>query len=471
MDSKEKSLAKNTAIIFLGKFCTQFISFFLVPLYTRCLATEEYGSIDLITTYLTLLIPIILLQIENAVFRFLLDKRDSKGNQKVIISTVSVFSLITFTLFGLAFIAVGLFIDIPYVAYIVASAFAMVCSSITLQIVRGLGDTVKYAIGSVISGVSNVVLNIITVVMLGMGVEGILLSLAVSNILCSAYLSVASKLYKYVNIKLFDTSILKDMLKYSVPLIPNGVSWWVVNVSDRTIISIFMNVAANGIYAVANKFSNLFNGLFNVLSITWTESVCVNINKDNAEQYFDKMVRLIFRMFSYICLGIISVMPFVFNILIGKEYAEAYYHIPILMIAIFFNVMSSTFSAFFVALKKTGEMMWSTIGSAIINLVINVIFIKRFGLYAASISTFIAYLFMAVYRYVKIRKYVSFRIGTSLILRMIVVAAMILYSYYFGSVIIQAICAVYIIGDFIVTLVLPNIKNIKQSIKKRKIID
>ena len=71
--NKNKELIKNTIIIFVGKFCTQFISFILVPIYTNYLITSDYGYIDLIQTYITLLVPILLLRFDSGIFRFLIE--------------------------------------------------------------------------------------------------------------------------------------------------------------------------------------------------------------------------------------------------------------------------------------------------------------------------------------------------------------------------------------------------------------
>ena len=76
--NKNKELVKNTIIIFIGKFCTQFITLLLLPLYTHFLSTEDYGYIDLIQTYLTFFIPLILLKIDAGIFRFLIDARKSE---------------------------------------------------------------------------------------------------------------------------------------------------------------------------------------------------------------------------------------------------------------------------------------------------------------------------------------------------------------------------------------------------------
>ena len=74
--NREKQLVKNTVIITIGKICTQMISFFLLPLYTSILTTEEYGVVDLLNTLVSLFIPIVTFQIEQAVFRYLINTRN-----------------------------------------------------------------------------------------------------------------------------------------------------------------------------------------------------------------------------------------------------------------------------------------------------------------------------------------------------------------------------------------------------------
>ena len=71
--SRKTELAKNTAILTVGKLCTQCISFFLLPLYTAILSTEEYGTFDLLVTYSTLLLPLVNWQLDQGLFRFMLD--------------------------------------------------------------------------------------------------------------------------------------------------------------------------------------------------------------------------------------------------------------------------------------------------------------------------------------------------------------------------------------------------------------
>ena len=85
--SRESRLIKNTAIIAIGNICTKCISFFMLPLYTSILTTEEYGSVDLVSTYATLLIIILTLQMEQGVFRYLVESRGNIQKQKRYIFT------------------------------------------------------------------------------------------------------------------------------------------------------------------------------------------------------------------------------------------------------------------------------------------------------------------------------------------------------------------------------------------------
>ena len=79
--SKEKTLVKNTFIISIGKICTQLITFFLLPVYTAYLSTEQYGIVDLLNTLVSFLLPIITLQLEQGAFRLLIDFRKDKENK------------------------------------------------------------------------------------------------------------------------------------------------------------------------------------------------------------------------------------------------------------------------------------------------------------------------------------------------------------------------------------------------------
>jgi O-antigen/teichoic acid export membrane protein len=101
--NKKKQFAKTTIIIFFGKVCTQLISFFLLPLYTAYLATEEYGIVDLIQTYVTLFVPIITMELEMSIFRFIIDARGKEKDTEKLISNNFYVLGISLTLFTILY--------------------------------------------------------------------------------------------------------------------------------------------------------------------------------------------------------------------------------------------------------------------------------------------------------------------------------------------------------------------------------
>jgi len=455
--SKGKDLAKNTAIVSIGKICTQLITFFLLPVYTAVLSNEEYGVVDLLNTLTSLLLPIATLQIEQGVFRYLIDCRENKEKQTTLITTIMRFMIIQLIICIIIFLCASPFIHNEYKYFLMANLVMGMFSTILLQICRGLGDNPTYAIGSFITGALTVVLNVIFIVSFHWGAYGMLGATAISNLLCSVYIFMKKKIYKYIKPKQYDKTTLKEIIKYSVPLIPNMISWWIVSASDRTIISAVIGIAQNGIYSAANKFSGVFTTLYSVFNLTWTESASININSEDRDEFFSKILDFVIRFFGCLCLGTIAVMPFVFNILINEKFAEAYYQIPILILGSVFNILVSFIGSIYVAKKLTKEIAKTSVIAAIINIGVNVVLIKSIGLYAASISTVIAYVLMFIYRWIDVKKYVKFNVNKILWFVLIIMYGVTIFTYYLRSLVISAV----VLGVVAIFAVIANINSVK----------
>lgn len=464
--SKGKDLAKNTAIVSIGKICTQLITFLLLPVYTAVLSNEEYGVVDLLNTLTSLLLPIVTLQIEQGIFRYLIDCRENNEKQIKLITTIIRFMIIQSIACIVIFLCVSPFIHNEYKYFLMANLLMGIFSSLLLQICRGLGDNATYAIGSFITGAFTVVLNVIFIVAFRWGAYGMLGATAISNFICAVYIFLKRKIYKYIKPKQFDKTILKEIIKYSVPLIPNMISWWIVSASDRTIISAVIGIAQNGIYSAANKFSGVFTTLYSVFNLTWTESASININSEDRDEFFSKILDFVIRFFGCLCLGTIAVMPFVFNILINEKFAEAYYQIPILILGSVFNILVSFVGSIYVAKKLTKEIAKTSIISAVINIFVNIVLIKSIGLYAASISTVIAYALMFIYRWIDVKKYVKFNVNKILMFALIIMYGVTIFTYYLKNSMISVIVLVIVVVFTIITN-LNSVSYLKQIVKDK----
>ncbi len=467
--NKKKQLAKNTIIIFFGRVCTQLISFFLLPLYTSYLATKEYGTVDLIQTYVTLLVPIITLELEMSIFRFLIDSRKSEKETNKLISNNFFILCISLSIFSILYIIVSSIVTIPYRWLILVDIIVCVLSGNFLQVARGFGKTLDYAISCILTGLTTVISNIILICFVHMQAEGMIISMALANFMCSLYLFIRLKLYSKINFKIVDFKQIKEMYKYSLPLIPNGISWWIVNVSDRSIISIVLGASANGLYAISNKFPTIISSLTGVFNLSWSESAALHINSSDRDEFFSDITNTVLRLFMALGVGMLACMPFVFPILIDVKYNDAYNYIPFLVLGTVFNVAICLYSQVYLAKKLSKQVASTAIVGAIINILINVIFIKQIGLYAAAISTMISYFVMMIYRHFDLKKYVNIKIEKKLIIESIIIYAFTLLIYYQKSIMLHVICLLIVCiyafitnKDFLKSSYLTVVKKIKR---------
>lgn len=428
--NKKKELAKNTIIIFLGKVCTQLISFFLLPLYTGYLSTKQYGTVDLIQTYVRLLVPLITIELEMGVFRFLIDARGREKDTKEVMTNNFTILFLSLFLFSIVYLVVTQFVKIDYRFLILFDVFICTITGNLLQVARGFGKTLDYSIACIITGVTTVLLNILLIVFMGMRVPGMVISMAVANGFGALYLFIKLKMYKYFKRELVDKLLIKKMVKYSAPLVPNSLSWWIVSVSDRSIVSAILGTAANGIYAVSNKFPTLLSSIFAIFNMSWCESATLHIDSSDRDEFFSDICNTIVKLFTSLGVGLIACMPFVFPILINAKYDAAYIYIPILTLGVVFNVGVSLYSSIYIAKKMTKQVASTSVMGAIINIVVNVLLIKYIGLYAAAFSTMIAYFIMMVYRHFDLKKYLNIKYEKGLFVKIISIFTFTLILYY-----------------------------------------
>ena len=440
---QEKELIKNTFIIAIGKFSTQIVSFLLVSLYTAKLTTQEYGSYDLIITIITFITPFITLTFEESMFRFLIDAKNRREEKSIITQTVVTILTMLAIACLIIFLVIKIFsinttkLFIPYV-------IAVVLMALMNALVRGLGKIKLYSLSNFILSVLTIVLNVVLILGTNLKVDGLLLSVIIANLVMVLFLSIRLKLKEFINFKLMNKKLMKEMLTYSIPLIPHSLSWTIINLSDRLIIAGALGTASNGIYAISNKFPTIINTVYNYFAIAWKESAAKALHEEDSGQYYNKIYEALKNMVYSATVLVIAFVPFVFNILIKGGYQEAYLYIPILVFSVYFSNMASFYGGIFSAYKKTKIIGTTTLVSAIINLVIDIVFIKTIGIYAAAISTLLASIFLYVYRKYKIKDFVKLKHSKDMSFT-IIITLIVFLSYYSNNIIFKGIALLFTI--------------------------
>ncbi len=396
--SRETSLAKNTLIMSIGTILPKISWLVTLPIITAGLTQVEYGTYDLISTLVSLFLPVTTLQLQTAAFRYLIDCKDSTKKRDCIVTNVIVFVVCT-SIISLLILYMALYKLSYTIKILICLYFFMDILLLTLmQIIRGLGKPVLYSFAASIQPIVNMLLVVIFIYYLRSGLEGALIAMAVSTFLALFLVLIKGNIAPKIHINLLSIKVLKELISYSWPMIPNSLSFWMLNFSDRFVLIKFIGINANAIYGVANKIPQLLSVLNTTFTLAWQENASINFKDEDVTEYYSNMFNAFIRILSGITALLIAATPILFIILIRGDYKEAYKHMPILLMANFFAAISSFLGGIYVAHKKTKSVGVTTIIATVINLGVDLLLINKAGIYAASFSTLLSYIFLAFYR-------------------------------------------------------------------------
>ncbi|MBB6062805.1 O-antigen/teichoic acid export membrane protein [Thermosipho japonicus] len=455
MNNKYKHLAKNTLWISLGTFGSKTISFFLLPIFTRVLNKTSYGKIDFFSTTISLLTIFLSFEIAAAVFRFAAESNLEK-NKKILTSAYSVvfFSAIFFLLlFPLLERINSFFQQTKY--YLFFSIVFSILSVINKNYLRAKEKMLVYATSDIINTFSFATFGILLVAVYKKDVIGYIQAYLLAQLITNIYLIIAGNLYKEISFKYVSKSMLKEMIKYSLPFVPNDLSWWIMNVSDRYLLIYFLGFAASGLYAVSYKFMALLSVLNGIFYQAWQVSAVKQYDKDDRDKFYSTVFYYLSSSLIIVLLLFSIIMrPFV-KIMVGNEFEKAWMFLPFLMLGALFSSFSSFYGVGYIASKESKGAFTTSVYGALTNIGINIAFIPMIGAQAAAISTMVAFFVMWVLRLRQTRRYFKIKVNWKVLNINILLVVVSLFSNYIESY------GIYIQVLSIILFILFNIDYIK----------
>lgn len=405
--SRESSLVKNTIILSMGTFIPKLVNFITLPILTAYLSKADYGTYDLVLVLESVFLPAATLQIQTAAFRYLITCRDNKGKTQSIISNifaflipVSIIALVLlnfflkkYTLQERTLVCLYFFVDIVY--------------NTCLQIVRGTGNNFGYAISTIINSLGKVIFIVGGVFLCNGGLYAAVFALIMASAFSSIFLLLRCGILSCVHFSLIKKEEIITLIKYSWPMVPNSLAMWVMNLSDRLVITAFLGVEANAIYAVATKIPQLLSLAQSTFTMAWQENASLSVDDVDVSLYYTKMFQTILNVMVGFLAFLIGCTPILFYLLIRGDYQDAYMQMPLLFIGVLFSSLASYFGGIYVALMKTKSVGITTIVAAGINFLIDVFLVKKIGITAGSLSTAISFLVLLLFRMLDIRKFVE----------------------------------------------------------------
>lgn len=392
MNNKNKTLIKNIGLFTIGSFGSKILTFLLVPLYTVVLSTTEYGSVDLVTSTASLLMPIFLLSIFDATLRFGMDPEYEK--QDVLSTSISIAnkgSLIL--LLCLSFVAITNIVKIQS-SYLVFLALYFVIGAynqIFNLYLRAKNQASVIAVSGIICTLITCLSNILLLLIFRFGILGYMISNTVGILVQNLYQLFVGKIYKDIRIRNYN-SLSRPMINYSAPLIANSISLWINNVSDRYILTFMKGIAANGIYSVSYKIPTILFMFQNIFYNAWSISAIAEFDENDSDGFIGNNYSIYSFISLLVCSGLLVINIPLATFLYKGDYFVAWKCVPFLLAAMVFNGISQFEGSLFAATRNTKLVAKTTVIGAAVNTVCNFVFIYFWGAIGAAFATLLGYL-------------------------------------------------------------------------------
>lgn len=422
-----KALFKNTAIFAISQFASKILVFLLLPLYTSYMSTAEYGSADLVQSTVNLLLPIFTVEITSAVMRYSIENTDNAKKYYVNGMSLVLIGFVALLAFIPLFRYMHLFDGYLYLFYIFYIANAVY--NLLSYYSRALGEIKLVGFAGILNTVVLLVCNILFLKVFGMGLKGYLVSyilgFSLSVVLFAAVLrkSLTFKLFR------FDKQSLKQMVSYSLPLVPNNISWWGVSSANKYVIYGYLNESVLGIYSAGLKVPSIVNTIQAIVAESLVLSVFEEYKKEEVdEEYFSQLYRMYSTIMILFVSAIIVGSKIIASILFSNEFFSAWEYVPLLCVPSVWGALSGYLGSFYAAEKKNNGMFISTALGGIISLTVSFLTVKHFGVYGIITGNIFAYFVIWLYRWIDVRKFV--KIKANMVVDCICWLALIAQSYF-----------------------------------------
>ena len=404
-ESKYKKLAKNSAVFFIGNLGSKVITFLIVPFYTYFLTTEEYGTADLVTTTVNLLVPFAMMGMNEAVLRFTVSKEvDTKtiaSNSMLVVLAGWAVCWLLYPLFH-AFSIIG-----DNIVYFLLLLCLTSFNYVFMQLVRGIGKSKAFAANGIVITFATAISNVLALAVFHLGVGGYLASMVVAQLVGAAHLVASCRLWTLLSPSSLDKGALKGMLRYCIPLIPNSLMWWIMSASDRYVILFFIGAGANGLYNVAQKIPSIVNIVYNIFMQAWQISAIEERDSEDNAKFQSTVFRYIFVVLA-VASSLIAASAYpAYTFLMSSAYEGSWQPVAMLSLANLFSCVAAFFGTTYVVTKESKKAFSTTAIGAVINIALTLALVPLFGIMGAAGATAISYAAIAIVRARDTRKFVK----------------------------------------------------------------
>lgn len=405
---RSEKLAKNISFITIGNIGSKLVGFIMLPFYTAWLSPADYGITDLLTVYAHLMLNVVACDMGDAICIFPIGANEQKIRQYYSTGfffqiACSVACLCLFCGMSLLHLSGTFGENLWFIYGILISALFQ---TYTQNFCRGINKMAVFSYTGILQTGAIAFFSFLLIPTLN--VYGFVLATIFSNIISALFTFFYSRSYRYLSFGAFDHACLKEMLRYSVPLIPTTVMWWLISGLNRPLLEEYVGLFALGLIAVAGKLPNVMNLVFNLFQQAWIVTVVEEYKKTDFCCYFNKMFRMVIAVQVAVCLMIIMFSETFIDWMTTERFYEAWKYIPLLAISVLFGNTTGFLGTVFSATRKSKYTFYSVIMGGMSAVLFNFLLIPHLDIWGACLSICLSHAITVASRIYFSRKLVKF---------------------------------------------------------------
>ena len=396
-----RRLGRHSAIYGIGGLVSRIIAVLLLPVYTHFLTPGDYGRIETLLALTTVMGLVLRAGITSAFFRFYFDESTDEGRRRVLRTsfwfTMGGATIGLALLLALAEPVSSLLFGSSDDADLVRAAGVALWATVNYEQLTALFRVEERSVAFVCASLANVLLTIGLTLLLVVAFETGPLGVIVGNFSGTliVYLSLLGYRREQLGLE-FDRSLLREMNRFGVPLIPTALFLWVTNFSDRFFLVKLADVAEAGVYSVGVRIASAMVLLLTAFRTAWPAFAYSIRDESEARRTYAYVLTYLTVVTAWVALALSLLAPWIVDLLADPDFAES----ADVVGALAFSTVA--YAAYIVVAIGVGrarrtQFNWVVTGiAALVNVALNLALIPAYGMIGAAIATVAAYATMAI---------------------------------------------------------------------------
>lgn len=424
---------KNSLLFFIGTILSKFLSFFLLPIYSRVIPTEDMGKFDVSITIMTMVASICFFEIWSGVLRRAYEKKTMDEKIESVSGGLQVFFLSSI-LFTVLCVSLCYIIGYKYTFFIFLYMLTYMSTNFFSFAARGLECNKRFAFSGFLASVLTVGLNLFLLLGIHLDYSALYIAASAGFLGQSLFLFFSCKMYKTIPQIFKWKKANLSLIKFCLPLCLNTVAFWCFTSLNRVVFNWIYDDAASGVFALGARFSTLVTLITTCFNYAWQDlSFSESSKGTGASKLYSKGCNLyMFFLFA----GFIIVLPalfFVAPIFITGDYSDAISLLPLFILSAVISGFSSFLGSTFYAIKDTKSVLFTTLIGTGTNVLICFPIIKLLGPDGVNISTCIAFLVIIIVRIIILKKKIGFVVNYKTLIFFIIAVLISCLSFKYGD--------------------------------------